>query len=170
MQLFQFIYFCKTLYMFQTVFPSIIKSSWWWMEKHSETCRASYRKNKLRKVASCWLYFESAYSSLKRTSKTFQGLHSRCRQFFTQNCSFQMKQKWNRWKNSFVKLINIEFTENRLLWPMERPVPVVQTESPSRDTSKRRGQEIHTNYLKQPQSVQKVMLGGTYIVGWLVLM
>jgi len=62
----QFIYFCKTLYMFQTVFLSIIRSSklhiqrqvlvwqipdalcavlssWWWTEKLSETCRASYR-------------------------------------------------------------------------------------------------------------------------------
>jgi len=62
----QFIYFCKMLYMFQTVFPSIIRSSklhiqhqvlvwqipdavcavlcsWWWMEKPSETCGASYR-------------------------------------------------------------------------------------------------------------------------------
>ena len=81
----QFIYFCKTLYMFQTDFPSIIRSSklhiqrqvlvrplllpaaslarlaagssngltytvpdavlssWWWTEKPSETCTASYR-------------------------------------------------------------------------------------------------------------------------------
>jgi len=28
----------------------------WWTEKPSETCRASYRKNNLRKVASRWLY------------------------------------------------------------------------------------------------------------------
>jgi len=64
----QFIYFCKALYMFRTVFPSIIRSSklhierqvyvrpillpagswlgwksWWWTEKPSETCRACYR-------------------------------------------------------------------------------------------------------------------------------
>jgi len=62
----QIIYSCKTLYMFQTVFPSIIfpstccyssscltyttavyavLSSWWWTERPSETCRAIY-KNK----------------------------------------------------------------------------------------------------------------------------
>jgi len=69
-----FIYFCKTFYMFRTVFPSIIRSSklhiqrqvfvrpipdavcavlisLWWTEKPSETCRTSYRN-----VASCWLY------------------------------------------------------------------------------------------------------------------
>jgi len=74
----QFIYFCKTLYMFQTGFPSIIRSSklhiqrqvlvwqipdavcavlssWWWTGKPSETCRASYRK-KLWNGVSCWLY------------------------------------------------------------------------------------------------------------------
>jgi len=62
----QFLYFCKTLYVFQTGFPSIIRSSklhvqrqvfvrpipdavravlssWWWTEKPSETCRSSYR-------------------------------------------------------------------------------------------------------------------------------
>jgi len=62
----RFIYFCKTPYMFQTVFPSIIMSSklhiqcrvlvwqipdavravlssWWWTEKPYETRRASYR-------------------------------------------------------------------------------------------------------------------------------
>ena len=32
-----------------------VLSSWWWTEKPSETCRGSYR-NKLRNVASCWLY------------------------------------------------------------------------------------------------------------------
>jgi len=42
----RFIYFCKTLYIFET---------WLRTAKPSETCRASYR-NKLRKVASCWLY------------------------------------------------------------------------------------------------------------------
>jgi hypothetical protein len=67
----QIIYSCKTLYMFRTVFPSIIRSSklqfhlipdnsrclaytvvvygilssWWWMERPSETCRTFY-KNK----------------------------------------------------------------------------------------------------------------------------
>jgi len=63
----QFIYFCTTLYMYQTGFPSIIRSSklhthrqvlvwqipdavcavlssWWWTENPSETCKASYRK------------------------------------------------------------------------------------------------------------------------------
>jgi len=76
----QFIYFCKTLYMFQAVFPSIIRSSklhiqrqvlvwqipdavcavlsfWWWTEKnrlkHVERLREI---NKLWNVASCWLY------------------------------------------------------------------------------------------------------------------
>jgi hypothetical protein len=53
----KFIHFCKPLYMFQTVFPSIIStystympdavcavlSSWWWTENPSETCRAAYR-------------------------------------------------------------------------------------------------------------------------------
>jgi len=73
------IYFCKTLYMFQTFFSVHLKelktaytasdicqiitlcavlSSWWRTEKPSETYRASYR-NKLRKVASCWLYSEN---------------------------------------------------------------------------------------------------------------
>jgi len=74
----QFIYFYKTLYMFQTVFPSIIRSSklnierqvfvrpitdavcsvlssWWWTENPSETWKASYR-NKLWNVISFWLY------------------------------------------------------------------------------------------------------------------
>ena len=75
----QFIYYCKTLYMFQTVFPSIIRSSklnkqrqvfvWpipdvvcavfsscWWRKnllKHVERLKEI---NKLRKVTSCWLY------------------------------------------------------------------------------------------------------------------
>jgi len=53
-------------------------------------------------------------------------------------------------KNSFVKLINI----NRLLWPTERPTPAVQTESPSRDTPKRSGQETQTNYLEKPVSAE----------------
>jgi len=64
-------------YMFQTVFPSIIRSSklhiqrqvfvrpvllpdaqcavlssWWWTEKSSETCSASYRNKEIEKVAS----------------------------------------------------------------------------------------------------------------------
>ena len=66
----QFIYFCKKLYMFRTVFPHIIRSSklriqcqvfvrpvpdavcavlgsWWWTEKPSETYRASYRNKQI---------------------------------------------------------------------------------------------------------------------------
>ena len=38
--------------------PDVVRavlSSWWWTEKPSETCRASYR-NKQRNYASCWLY------------------------------------------------------------------------------------------------------------------
>jgi len=67
----QYIYSCKTLYMFQTLFPSIIRSSklhiqrqdrycylllawtgwssWWWMGKPSETCTASYRNKYIEK-------------------------------------------------------------------------------------------------------------------------
>ena len=97
-----FIYFCKTFYMFQTGFPSIIRSSklqiqrqvfvrpllvlpaasldgmeqvavlvwqipdavcvvlssWWWMEKPSGTCRASYRNKQI--VERCILLVVSA--------------------------------------------------------------------------------------------------------------
>jgi len=64
----------KTIYMFQTVFPSIIRSSrpyiqqclvwhmpvavctvlksWWWMERPSETCRVSFR-NKINFIHWC---------------------------------------------------------------------------------------------------------------------
>ena len=68
----QFLYFCKTLYMFRTVFPSITRSwklhtqrqvlvwqipdavcavlsSWWCTKKPSETCRVSYRNKEIVK-------------------------------------------------------------------------------------------------------------------------
>jgi len=68
----KFVYFCKTFYMFQTGFPSIIMSSklhiqrqvffrpipdavcavlssWWWTEKPSETCIESYRNKYIEK-------------------------------------------------------------------------------------------------------------------------
>ena len=41
-----------------------VLSSWWWTEKPSETCRASYR-NKLWNVASCWLYSANWEESYK---------------------------------------------------------------------------------------------------------
>jgi len=74
------IYFCKTLYMFQTVFLSIIRSSklhiqrqvffrlipdavcavlssWWWTEKNRlKHVEHLTETNKLWNVASCWLY------------------------------------------------------------------------------------------------------------------
>jgi len=73
--------------MFQTAFPSITRSSklhiqrqvfvrpipdavcavlssWWWTEKPSETCRASYR-NKLWNVASSWLYSANSGNFLR---------------------------------------------------------------------------------------------------------
>jgi len=84
----QFICFCRALYMFQTVFPSIIRSSklhthrqvlvwqipdavcavlssWWWTEKLSETCRASYRNKYIVKrcisLVVVWEYIISSY-------------------------------------------------------------------------------------------------------------
>ena len=36
-----------------------VLSSWWWTEKPSETCIASYGINKWKEVASCWLYSEN---------------------------------------------------------------------------------------------------------------
>jgi len=70
--------------MFQTIFPSIIRSSklhiqrqvlvwqmpdavravlssWWWTENPSEPCTASYR-NKLWNVKSCWLYCANSWN------------------------------------------------------------------------------------------------------------
>jgi len=36
-----------------------VLSSWWWKENPSETCRVSYRNNKLRKFSSCRLSSEN---------------------------------------------------------------------------------------------------------------
>ena len=76
-------YFGTTLYMFQTVFPSIIRSlkpyiqhqvhvwhvldavctildSWRWTERPSETCRVLFQnKINLRNCASGWLYYRN---------------------------------------------------------------------------------------------------------------
>jgi len=62
----QFIYFCKTLYMFQTVFPSIIRSSnvqFWAPDDERKNSLKHVERlteiNKLRNLASCWLYSEN---------------------------------------------------------------------------------------------------------------
>jgi len=76
-------YFGTTLYMFQTVFPSIIRSTysirymsyrfcacllasrhrtcfWWWTERPSVTCRVlSQNKINLRYCASGWFYYRN---------------------------------------------------------------------------------------------------------------
>ena len=80
------IYFCNVLYMFQTVFRSIIRSSnlhiqrqvfvwqtpdavcaglssWWWIEKPSETCRRSYRNKGIEKKISIFLVVLSEYGT-----------------------------------------------------------------------------------------------------------
>jgi len=50
-----------------------VLSSWWWTEKPSETCRASYR-NKLWNVASCWLYSENVLAMHGLANATFKGI------------------------------------------------------------------------------------------------
>jgi len=34
-----------------------VMCSWWWAEEPPQTCRASVKINKWRKVASCWMWF-----------------------------------------------------------------------------------------------------------------
>jgi len=65
---FQFIYFCKTMYMFQPVFPPIIRSSKLHIQRQvffrpillpGDRVKHVERRteiNKLRNVAPCWLY------------------------------------------------------------------------------------------------------------------
>ena len=83
----QFLYFCKKLYMFQAVFPSIIRSSklhiqrqvfvrpipdavcavlsfWWWTEKPPETCRASYRNKEIVKLCILLVYSANILATL----------------------------------------------------------------------------------------------------------
>jgi hypothetical protein len=70
-------YFGTALYMFRTLFPSIIRSlrlciqlqslrlhtvldSWWWKERTSETCRDLFQnKINLRYCASGWFYYRN---------------------------------------------------------------------------------------------------------------
>ena len=51
----QFLYFCKTLYMFQTVFPSIVRSSKLHIQ-HQVFAEHLTEINKLRNAAFCWFY------------------------------------------------------------------------------------------------------------------
>jgi len=77
-----------------------VLSSWWWTEKPSETCRASYR-NKLRNFASCWFYSSNVVFQIT-VKAIYVGSHIKLAILSSEEDSATKNVGWKRFKLSMI--------------------------------------------------------------------